>query len=126
MTTPNLSWKNRADAKDKQEAVSALADFVSSSHGITLLMRKGNDPLARNSLLEVKAYAEKWEVPFSLQMLRETMSMMSNKRWNGEDNTPAPQRKDFKNNDEFYEAHDTWRYNINPHIWVSSSETADC
>lgn len=126
MTKPSVSWKNRADATTKQEAVAALADFTSSSHGIRLLMRKGNDPHVRNSLLEVKTYAEKWEVPFSLAMLRETMLMMSDKRFNGEDNTPAPKRSDFKDNNAYYEAYDDWRYNLNHHVWVSSSETSNC
>lgn len=126
MTTPTVSWKNRADATNKQEAVAALADFTSSSHGIGLLMRKGNDPHVRNSLLEVKAYAEKWEVPFSLTMLRETMLMMSHKRWHGEGDPPAPKRADFKDAGAYFEAHEDWDYNRNHHIWVSSSETASC
>ena len=127
MTIPTVSWQNRADATNKQEAVAALADFTSSSHGIGLLMSKSNKPHIRNSLLEVKSFAEKWEVPFSLSMLRETMLMMSHKRWNGEGNPPEPRYSDFKEDTAaYYKAHEDWRDNLNHHIWVSSSETSNC
>jgi len=126
MTIPIVSWKHREDAKTKQEAVAALADFTSSSHGIYLLMSKENDPHIRNSLLEAKAYAEKWEVPFSLAMLRETMSMMSRKRFNGETNIPLPKRGDFEDDPAYYAARQIWRNSIGTHIWVSSSEQSSC
>lgn len=122
MTIPIISWNNRENATTKQGAVAALSDFTSSSYGIRLLMDQPNTPRVRSALLEVKAYADKWEIPFSISMLRETMSMMKRKRFGMDTNVPEPMPRDFPSYAEYSVAYHTWRDASDVHIWVSSTE----
>lgn len=121
-----ITWEKREEATSIQEAIEALGDFLSSSHGIMLLLHKTNSDGPRKTLLAVKAYAEKWKVPFSLSLLRTMVAQTDRKRWNGESDEPAPRRDDFKSSNAFYRALDTWRDNCGNHHWVSSSETSNC
>lgn len=126
MTIPIVSWKDRENVTNAREAVAALADFVSSTHGISLLMASGNATHQRNALLEVKAFADKWAIPFSLSMLRETMTMMSRKRFHGETNDAQPRRADFSDSESYRIAWTRWDESRGDHIWVSSTERYRC
>jgi len=108
----------------QKDAVEALADYLSSSQGIGKMLREHNT--SRAALKEVKAFAEKWSIPFSLDLMRTTTKAMDHKRWHGEVKLPRPQRKDFEKDYDFWDAMDEWRYVTHMHTWVSSSETSNC
>ena len=91
-----------------------------------MLMQKGNNAPNRKTLLAVKSYAETWEVPFSLSLLRTMVKETDRKRWRGETNDPEPRPGDFKDRQQYYDAWDIWRQNAGDHLWVSSSETSNC
>jgi len=124
-TTP-IHWDIRDTAETKQDAVAALADFVSSSSGIRMLCAAPNSPGARPHLLAAKAYAEKWEIPFSLSFLKSALSSMDHKRWNGETKEPAPRADDFIDPRAYWLAFREWRDAAEEHVWMSSAETSDC
>jgi hypothetical protein len=122
--TERLRWDLRARATTTQEAVEALADLLSSSQGIGWL--SSNQPnLYRALSKEVRAFTEKWSIPFSIEMMRGTVEMMNVKRWCGENFRDEPKRSDFSNSSEYFEAHEIWNES-REHAWLSSSETEYC
>lgn len=116
-----ITWKKRNEAASQQDAVAALADFLSSSDGICIAIRD------RSSLDEVEQFAQKWSVPFSRELIVQMMRRTDQKRWDGD--TPAICREDYESDEEYKEAlelDEEYGELRATHYWMSSSETAMC
>jgi len=96
-------WEQRDQVTTQAEAVAALADFFSSSHGIVLSL--GENPLRRfestGSLDDAEDFARKWDIPFNRDLHVQMVKLMDAKRWASDED-----------------------YDMVGHHWVSSSE--DC
>ena len=68
-----MNWDSRDDSKNKQDALAALADLLSSADTIQC------DSEA--VLVEAEEFAKKWNVPFSKELYDSMISKIDDKRW---------------------------------------------
>jgi len=69
-------WTEKEEVSCAEEAIEALADYLSSSEGIR--NARGNN------LDEVEQFAHKWGIPFSRSFVSKMVSFQDKKRWNGD------------------------------------------
>jgi hypothetical protein len=68
-----MNWNNKDNAKNKQDAMSALADLLSKTETLE------NRP--DDTLTEAEEFAEKWNVPFSKSLYQAMLDKIEDKRW---------------------------------------------
>lgn len=139
-----IEWSNKDNAENVQQAIEAIADFLSSSIGIRSAQKDDLD--------EVESFAKKWNVSFDRNLISKMVSFQSDKRWGGDgarvsEKTDEEWMEIMKNDSDWYgheeiqaeikhcenpddieaELHD-WLHDYRndkedeSHIWQSSSE----
>ena len=71
-----ITWQTKETTTNSQEAVEAIADFISSSDGVSAT--------EKDKLDDVEAFAKKWKVPFNRALMVMTIDFLGTKRWNGD------------------------------------------
>ncbi len=137
-------WSQKDTISSQEEAVEALADFLSSSEGIRSAIK--------NKLDEAESFAHKWSIPFDRSFISKMVVFQDAKRYDG-DSALARKGKsekemfeefkqecaeeieeDKKKNPQYYEDEDDYENLIDwfhdwkcdaystDHTWQSSSE----
>lgn len=73
-----MTWKDRHESKNKQDAMEALADLL--SEGSTIEGNYSQSTL--DDLAEAENFASQWQIPFSMGLYIKTNSQIENKRSN--------------------------------------------
>lgn len=86
--TNKITWEHKSMASTPEEAVSALADFFSSTEGIDLSLEDKID--------KAESFAAKWNIPFSRQLTVQMIKEMDRKRWERTEDEYGDLRRDHK------------------------------
>ena len=71
-----MNWKNKDNAKNKQDAMTVLADLLSNSETL--------EGSLDSELLDAEEFAEKWNIPFSKALYKKMTKEIEDKRWDSD------------------------------------------